>query len=310
MQHQCAVRVRAAFLLSCATLSVLWSLNGRAAVAQALVEVEKAKELAGRCDTLAPFGEIDLDKIEGFIRALNEPVFEKFDADCDGKILGDEKEAYFAAAKAKAEKEFMKTEESVVRRTAKRIERYRNTRLNFDDAYRIPPDPELKSAGVKVSFADVRKPSSNSSNYSFEIAAEQKPWRSYRGALPVSLGLDWSLGASRDAEESSTSRTKEDEIIFTPFSVKTTDPDERFSFKLSVGAAYVWSEETILATGGTTREKAPTFAYATEVSYAFDPKKCWSIGLKYEYKSRHAFSDKVSATVKPMLGFKFVCAGE
>lgn len=278
-----------------------------AAVAQALVEQKEAEDLASRCDTAAPAGEIDPDKIAGFILALNEPLFEKYDLDCSGEFDDSELEAYHADARIKAEKALRKAEASVRDRTEQRIATYRDRTVTHQDAFRIVPDPGLKSAAVKASFSDINKPAIEGSNYSFELAAEQQPWRTFRGALPVSIGLDWSLTGKRDAETSSTSRTKEEEITFTPFSIKTTDPNERLSLKLSVGAAYVWSEETILDTGVTTRESQPTFAYATELSYALGAKKCWSVGVKYEYKSRQAFSGKVSTTVKPMLGFKFIC---
>lgn len=281
--------------------------DSHAAVAQALIEQKGADDLAARCDQLDPQDEIDPDKITGFILALNEPLFEKYDLNCNGEFDADELAKYHDDAKGKAEKALRKAEASVKERTQDRVAQYAGKPLSEVDAFRIVPDPGLKSAAVKASFSDMRKPSSDGTNVSFELTAEQQPWRNFRGVLPISIGLDWSLGAKRDSETSSTSKTREEEVTLTPFSIKTTDPDERLTLKLSLGAAYVWSQETILATGVTTREALPTFAYATELSYALGPKKCWSVGLKYEYKSRHAFSDKVATTMKPMLGFKFVC---
>jgi hypothetical protein len=280
--------------------------QGHTAIAKALVDPQHAESLAARCDKLEPKQEIDPDKVAGFVRALNEPLFEKYDLDCNGKIEGAELERYHAEARAKAQKALDQAIESVEERTADTISSIQSP-LSYEAAYRIPPDAEIKSAGMKVSFTDLRKPTTDSETYSFELSAEQKPWRVFRGPLPITVGLDWSLGADRQIETDSTSRTQEDEVTFTPFSFKTTDPDERFTFKFSLGAAYVWSEETVRASGERTREESPTFAYATELSYALDQKKCWSIGLKYEYKTRHAFSDTVSASLKPELGFKFVC---
>jgi hypothetical protein len=276
-------------------------------VAQALIKPQGAEALLNRCDRDGS-GEIDADKIKGFILALNEPLFEKYDDDCDGFIDDTEKMDYYADARKKADEAFAKAVTSVEERAHGRINENLGKPLSREAALNVMPNPGLKSAGIKGSFSDIRKPTTDGSNYSFELTVEQAPWRSFRNeVVPVTLGLDWSLGAKRESETTSTSRTREEEVTFTPFSVKTSDPDERLTLKFSLGAAYVWSQETVLATAVTTREALPTFAYASELSYALGPKKCWSVGLKYEYKSRQMFSGKVATTLKPMLGVKFVC---
>lgn len=312
--HFMPSKIAALFVLTCGVASAeeakVQQIVEIPSISQALVKPQESQNLLDRCDK-DNSGDIDPDKIKGYILAINEPLFEKYDGNCDGQIDATEKADYYADARKKADEAFDKAVVSVEERAQKRIAQRMNKPLSREEALNVMPNPGLKSAGIKASFSDIRKPTTNGSNYSFEFTAEQRPWRSYRNTvLPVSIGLDWTLGAKRETETTSTSRTREEEVSFTPFSMKTTDPKERLSLKFSLGAAYVWSEEAVFATGVATREAQPTFAYATELSYALDKDKCWSIGIKYEYKSRHAFSDKVATTLKPMLGFKFVCDDE
>lgn len=265
------------------------------------------ESIIARCQDTNDKTRIDPQKIEGFIKALNDSNFEKYDCDCDGRISESERATHDAEVVAEAGTKLDESIKSVDKRTKDSIAAARVRGIEINRAHSVLPDPAVKTFGFNTSYLFKETPKLDSKALSIELSREQKPWKSFSGTVPISIGLHWKLTAKQESSTTADNQVRTRTMTLTPFAFKSTDPDERYTFKLGIGAGHIWTRETIRATGVQTEAKEFTYTYTADLSYVIDPAKCWTIGLSYELNTRKPFSSEVSKTFGPKVGYSLLC---
>jgi len=302
--------VRNSWVALLALVPALSALNVTAQLSRAAVDPSAAQNLLERCDTRPEDDYLDDDELPGYLVSFNEPLFETYDLDCDGALNPEEEAKYYAEERAKATKQLEEAISNVRSRIADTIQEYQGTPVSYEQAEKIPADTELEKLSVGVKFAATRKPVDKEDTLDFSFSAEQKPWRTLRGFVPLSIGLDWSGSLSRDQLTTDESKVTTDELAFTPFSFRSTDSEETVEFEFSAGAGLVRTKELELLTGVSETSRTTTFAYKLGITYTPKKAKCWRLGAAYEVKTERLLSDTVSSTFGPEFEYDLLCGDD
>jgi len=263
------------------------------------------------CGTKTPAGQYvlpDEESVRKFLILINNDYLARYDENCNldfdpeeqAKYLRDQEKAgqlKFETAVAKTDERTKYSQQQLVRR----IER-KGEAIPHRLATNVLPDSDPKAAELSLSWTLEETAVQESEFLKLGYKFHEKPWRAPTTNSRLSLGLE--VEASRKKVETSTNETLTRSVDFFPINYKFF-PIEDLTFSLSAGATYLFTDETVLSSAVTTKNKDVAFVYKAGVSYQ-TALPCLSLGVDYKIRTGKFTENKLSDEWSPKITFNFL----